>query len=216
MLHRKNTTSSSKASSAKKGPSAQRYPASSKGPLLVDDLEVWVTRKRIKNMHLRVKPPCAAASEGRVEVSAPYGTSDGFIASMVRERRTWIEAQRQQLANSPRTTAAAATPEEQAEWKALVMACVPALIAKWEPILGVKTGKLAYRNMTSRWGSCQPTTGRICINTRLALYPPECLEYVVVHELCHLLERGHTPRFWALVEHALPHWREARTKLREG
>ena len=62
---------------------------------------------------------------------------------------------------------------------------------------GVKAGKLAYRNMTSRWGSCQPATGRICINVRLALYPPGCLEYVVVHELCHLLERGHGSRFKA-------------------
>ena len=51
----------------------------------------------------------------------------------------------------------------------------------------MKAQKLAYRNMKSRWGSCQPSTGRICINVRLALYPPECLEYVVVHELCHLL-----------------------------
>ena len=61
--------------------------------------------------------------------------------------------------------------------------------------MGVKAGRLAYRNMTSRWGSCQPATGRICINVRLALYPPECLEYVVVHELCHLRERGHGQRF---------------------
>ena len=57
--------------------------------------------------------------------------------------------------------------------------------------------------MTSRWGSCQPATGRICINVRLALYPPECLEYVVVHELCHLRERGHGPAFQALMD-ALP------------
>ena len=62
-------------------------------------------------------------------------------------------------------------------------------------ILGVRAGKLAYRNMKSRWGSCQPSTGRICINVRLALYPPECLEYVVVHELCHLLVHGHGPGF---------------------
>ena len=72
----------------------------------------------------------------------------------------------------------------------------------------VKAGKIAYRNMTSRWGSCQPSTGRICINVRLALYPPECLEYVVVHELCHLLERGHGPRFHALMDTFMPDWKE--------
>ncbi|WP_270295883.1 M48 family metallopeptidase [Eggerthella sinensis] len=81
-------------------------------------------------------------------------------------------------------------------------------------IMGVKAGKLAYRNMTSRWGSCQPATGRICINVRLALYPPECLEYVVVHELCHLLERGHGPRFKALMDAFMPDWRTRRAKLR--
>lgn len=56
--------------------------------------------------------------------------------------------------------------------------------------------------------------GRICINVRLALYPPECLEYVVVHELCHLLERGHGPRFHALMDTFMPDWKERRAKLR--
>ena len=99
-------------------------------------------------------------------------------------------------------------------WRAVVEACVPALVEAWEPIMGVKAGKLAYRNMTSRWGSCQPATGRICINVRLALYPPECLEYVVVHELCHLLERGHGPRFKERMDAFMPDWRERRAKLR--
>ena len=94
------------------------------------------------------------------------------------------------------------------------MACVPPLVAAWEPIMGVKAGRLAYRNMTSRWGSCQPATGRICINVRLALYPPECLEYVVVHELCHLRERGHGQRFKDLMDTYMPDWRERRAKLR--
>lgn len=177
--------------------------------LCVDGLEVRVVRKAVKNVHLRVKAP-----DGRVEVSAPFGTDDAFIRKLVRTKRTWIETQRATLADSTRARAAEASPVEQAEWKAVVAACVPALVAKWEPILGVKAGKLAYRNMTSRWGSCQPSTGRICINTRLALYPPECLEYVVVHELCHLLVRNHGSEFWGLVEAALPHWREARGKLR--
>lgn len=177
--------------------------------LVVDGLEVWVTRKRIKNAHLRVKSP-----SGRVEVSAPLRTSDDFVTSFVRAKRAWIDARIAAAADSPRGQAEEASPEEQAEWKALVSACVPLIVEKWEPILGVKAGVLAYRNMKSRWGSCQPSTGRICINTRLALYPPDCLEYVVVHELCHLLERGHGPRFYALMDAFLPSWRESRAKLR--
>lgn len=177
--------------------------------LRVDDLEVRLTRKRVKNLHLRVKPP-----GGHVEVSAPWGTSERFVREFVRGKRAWIEQRRAELADSPQARAAAATPEEVAAWRQAVEACVPPLVAAWEPIMGVRAGKLAYRNMTSRWGSCQPATGRICINVRLALYPPECLEYVVVHELCHLRERGHGPRFRALMDAYMPDWRQRRDKLR--
>lgn len=177
--------------------------------VFIDGLEVWLTRKAIKNMHLRVKPP-----DGRIEVSAPLRLPLATIRRFVGEKRDWIERQQREIAQSPRAEAAAATPEEVAAWKAVVAACVPPLIEAWEPIMGVKAGKIAYRNMTSRWGSCQPATGRICINVRLALYPPECLEYVVVHELCHLLERGHGPRFQALMTHFMPDWKERRAKLR--
>lgn len=177
--------------------------------LCVDGLEVWVTRKHVKNLHLRVKPP-----DGRVEVSAPWHASERFVAGFVREKRAWIERRQAELEGSPQARAAAATPEEVADWRAVVEACVPPLVAAWEPIVGVSAGKLAYRNMTSRWGSCQPATGRICINVRLALYPPECLEYVVVHELCHLRERGHGPRFRALMDAYMPDWRQRRDKLR--
>nr|WP_277926894.1 SprT family zinc-dependent metalloprotease [Adlercreutzia sp. JBNU-10] len=171
-------------------------------------MEVALTRKRVKNVNLRVRP------DGTVAVSAPPRTSDAFVSAFVREKRPWIEARRRDLAASPRARAAAATPEEVAEWRAVVEACVPALIAAWEPIMGVRAGTVAYRNMTSRWGSCQPSTGRICINVRLALYPPECLEYVVVHELCHLIERGHGPRFQAAMDRLMPDWRARRAKLR--
>lgn len=177
--------------------------------VFVDEFEVWVVRKRVKNINLHVKPP-----DGRIEVSAPLRTDTEFVRSFVREKASWIRKQQTRIAESPQGVAAAASPDEVAQWKAVVQAFVPQLIAKWEPVLGVKAGKVAYRNMTSRWGSCQPSTGRICINVRLALYPPECLEYVVVHELCHLIERGHGPRFYALLDAFLPDWRAARAKLR--
>lgn len=177
--------------------------------VFVDEFEVWVVRKRVKNINLHVKPP-----DGRIEVSAPLRTDTEFVRSFVREKASWIRKQQTRIAESPQGVAAAASPDEVAQWKAVVQAFVPQLIARWEPVLGVKAGKVAYRNMTSRWGSCQPSTGRICINVRLALYPPECLEYVVVHELCHLIERGHGPRFYALLDAFLPDWRAARAKLR--
>ena len=88
------------------------------------------------------------------------------------------------------------------------------LLETWEPIIGVRVKKLAFRNMKSRWGSCQPATGRVCINTRLALYPPRCLEYVVVHELVHMLEPSHNARFHALMTKYLPDWKESRDLLK--
>ena len=177
--------------------------------LEVDDLVVRLTRKRVKNLNMRVH-----RSGGFVEISAPVHVGDGEVMRFVREKRGWIDAKLAQVAASPAAVAAEAPPDEVAAWRAVVKACVPALVEAWEPIMGVKAGKLAYRNMTSRWGSCQPATGRICINVRLALYPPECLEYVVVHELCHLLERGHGPRFKALMDAFMPDWRTRRAKLR--
>ena len=177
--------------------------------VFVDEFEVWILHKRIKNINLRVKPP-----DGRIEVSAPLRVDTSFVRAFVREKRDWIRKQQERIAASPQGRAAAASPDEVAQWREVVQAFVPPLIAKWEPIMGVKAGKIAYRNMTSRWGSCQPSTGRICINVRLALYPPECLEYVVVHELCHLLERGHGPRFHALMDAFLPDWKAIRAKLR--
>ncbi len=190
-------------------PSRRRGPAAEPVELQVDGLTVRLVRKRVKNINLRVKAP-----DGRVEVSAPPRASDAVVAAFVREKRAWIDAKRAEVASSPRVEAAQASPEEVAAWRAVVEVCVPALVEAWEPLMGVKAGKLVYRNMTSRWGSCQPATGRICINVRLALYPPECLEYVVVHELCHLRERGHGQRFKDLMDTYMPDWRERRAKLR--
>lgn len=177
--------------------------------LLVDGIEVRLSRKRVKNLNLRI-----ARDGSHVDVSAPSWVSEDEVREFVRRKAAWIESHLAQAANTPMARAAKATPEEVAAWREVVSACVPALIAAWGPIMGVRAGKLAYRNMTSRWGSCQPSTGRICINVRLALYPPECLEYVVVHELCHLLERGHGPRFHQLMDAFMPDWKQRRAKLR--
>lgn len=176
---------------------------------VVDGIEVHIVRKRVKNVNLRI-----ARNGSHVDVSAPSWVSDSEVEAFIRSKSAWIASHMAQAAQTPMARAAQATPEEVAAWREAVSACVPALVAAWEPIMGVKAGKLAYRNMTSRWGSCQPATGRICINVRLALYPPECLEYVVVHELCHLLERGHGPRFHQLMDAFMPDWEQRRAKLR--
>ena len=176
--------------------------------VFIDGLEVWLTRKAIKNMHLRVKPP-----DGRIEVSAPLHLPLATIRKFVGEKRDWIERQQREIAQSPRAEAAAATPAEVAQWKAVVAACVPALIEAWEPIMGVKAGKIAYRNMTSRWGSCRKQTQRLTFNTRLGGADESMIEYVVVHELCHLIYADHSARFWALVASCLPDCKQRQIAL---
>jgi predicted metal-dependent hydrolase len=90
---------------------------------------------------------------------------------------------------------------------------LPALLAKWEPLLGVKTSRVFVQRMKTKWGSCTPQAGYIRLNTDLAKKPPECLEYIVVHELVHLLEPTHNERFSALMDLYLPHWHHLRAQL---
>lgn len=177
--------------------------------VFVDELEVWVIRRRVKSTTINVTSP-----DARVEVVAPSYASMGAIEDLVRSKHDWIARNQRAVLDSPMSRAEFASREEVEQWTATVKSFVPPLVEKWEPVMGVKVGSLSYRNMKSRWGSCQPSTGRICINIRLALYPPECLEYVVVHEMCHLLESGHGPRFKALMSRFLPNWKESKKKLR--
>ena len=91
---------------------------------------------------------------------------------------------------------------------------VPSLIAKWEPLMGVRVEKTFFQRMKTRWGSCNCRARSIRLNTELAKKPPECLEYVVVHEMAHLLEPSHNSRFTALMDQFMPPWRNHRDELR--
>jgi predicted metal-dependent hydrolase len=87
------------------------------------------------------------------------------------------------------------------------------LFAKWEPVMGVKVGKLLMQRMRTRWGTCNTRSGSIRLNTELVKKPPECLEYVVVHEMVHLLEPSHNARFKALMTRFMPNWAVCRQML---
>lgn len=91
---------------------------------------------------------------------------------------------------------------------------VTALIDRWEPIMSVKVRQWRIRRMRTRWGSCNIGAQRIWLNLELARHPVCCLTYVVVHEMTHLLERGHNARFYALMDQFLPDWRDAREVLK--
>ena len=90
---------------------------------------------------------------------------------------------------------------------------IPDLIAAWESRLGVTVGDWRVKRMRTKWGACNVGAQRIWLNLELAKKPPECLEYVVVHEMAHLLERSHNDRFVALLDEHLPTWRTRREAL---
>jgi predicted metal-dependent hydrolase len=87
------------------------------------------------------------------------------------------------------------------------------LIAKWEQTLGVRANRVIVQRMKTKWGSCNPHTHNIHINPELAKKPRECLEYVLVHELVHLLEPSHNATFVGLMDQYLPQWRHIRDEL---
>lgn len=100
------------------------------------------------------------------------------------------------------------------EWyRAELKAKLPALIEKWEKIIGVKTNDFGVKNMRTRWGTCNVKDKRIWINLQLAKKPVACLEYIVVHELVHLLEKNHTPVFIEYMDKFLPGWRVTKDEL---
>jgi len=90
---------------------------------------------------------------------------------------------------------------------------IPMLIKKWEPRMGVSVARLRLQHMKTRWGTCNTATRTIRINTELAKKPPEHLEYVVVHEMTHLIHSNHGPGFMATMDQHIPKWREHRRAL---
>ncbi len=90
---------------------------------------------------------------------------------------------------------------------------VPGLIEEWAPRLCVERPAWRLKRMKTKWGTCQPDKQVIWLNTELARKPHDCLEYIVVHEMIHLLERNHTERFYELQERFLPSWRSKREAL---
>jgi predicted metal-dependent hydrolase len=90
---------------------------------------------------------------------------------------------------------------------------VPPLIAKWERLMGVRVGRFFIQRMKTKWGSCNHPVGSIRLNTDLARKPRECLEYIVVHEMVHLLEPTHNARFMALMDQFVPKWQSHRQAL---
>ena len=178
----------------------------------VDDVTITVTKKRMKNMYLRIKK-----EDGAVLISAPHQMSDARIQAFARERIDWIKKYQQKYARAreERRESPVVGKAELERQKRMLKTEVERLVAKWEPVMGVQVRGITIRRMKTRWGSCNVKTHHININLALAKKPPECLEYVVVHEMTHILEPTHNQTFWGYMTQYYPSWKKVRNYLKD-
>lgn len=188
---------------------------------------VTVVRKRVKNLNLRIH------RDGTVSLSIPTRTPLAVAQDFLNRRADWIathiERMRRRAVERKHAgktedglvplwgrlqPAPGGAEEIEALYRREVAQALPGAIARGEARVGVHAAGWQIRRMTSRWGSCTPACRTIRINSALAAYPPECLDYVVVHELTHLLEPSHNVRFHALVDQFCPRNREIARVLR--
>ena len=227
----------------------------SKHNIIVNDIEVQIIRKRIKNLHLAVYPP-----DGHVRVSVPLHISDENVRLAVISRINWIRKQQahfqEQVRQSKREMVSSEShylwgkryrlevAEHQGKheikvknnswlnltvqpgtstarrelvlnefYRAELKKVIPGLLEKWEPVLNEKVNDWGIKKMKTRWGSCTIEERRIWINLELAKKPPECLEYILVHEMVHLKERHHNENFRTYMDDFFPNWRLVRDLL---
>lgn len=220
------------------------------------DIEIAVTFKAVKNVHLSVYPPA-----GNVTLVAPTGTRLEVARAYAISKLGWIRDQQAKLLAQARETPRQFIERESHylwgrrhlmtvierdtkpsvsvdhkritlsvrpgsdytkraevihEWhKSLLHALIPRLIHKWEPRLDVKVSAYFLQRMKTKWGSCNHQAGHIRLNTELVKKPKDLLEYVVVHEMAHLVAPTHSDRFVAILNEHYPTWGEARSELNE-
>ena len=148
--------------------------------------------------------------EGRVIVRAPRGIARSRIDVFVSKNREWIE-RRIEITKNQRDSIAEMSDAQIRRLREAARACLTAKTEHYAKIMGLKFGRITITGAKTRFGSCS-SKGNISYSYRLMLYPEAAIDYVVVHELAHLLEMNHSRRFYAIVEKVLPDYKE-RVKL---
>ena len=148
--------------------------------------------------------------DGRVIVRAPIGVSRTHIDSFVNKNRSWIEKQIE-AAKNRHDPIADMTDAEIRLLRENARSCLTVKTEKYAKIMGLKYSRITITGAKTRFGSCS-SKGTISYSYRLMLYPEVAIDYVVVHELAHLVEMNHSRRFYAIVEKILPDYKE-RIKL---
>ena len=158
---------------------------------------------------------------GDVHVSAPIGMSKKEVEAFINEHQEWIVEARKKTAERQNQRAAffnqlpLTTKAQKAKAMERIRALTEPMIERYSKVMGVSPSSVRYKPMISRWGMCNVKERSICYSTYLLLLPEWCVEHVVVHELCHLLEPSHNVRFHALMDKYYPRWKEARRETRK-
>ena len=173
-------------------------------------MTVQVTYRRTRRLSMRI------VKNGDVHVSAPIGMPRSEVEQFIEEHRDWIAKARKKTCESQQRRAdfynqlPLRTREQADDALRRLKALIEPMVERHAKEMGVKPSAVSYKAMISRWGVCHIKTKSICFSAYLLLLPEWCVEHVVVHELCHLLEPSHNARFHALMDKFFPRWKEAR------
>lgn len=173
-------------------------------------IPVVITRRRTSRLSIRV------TKEGEVRVSAPWYLPKRTIEEFIESHREWIDKAKERVSRQQAGRDAfydqldISTPALRKAAVARLDTIVKPLVSKYSAQMGVSPAGISYRASKTRWGSCNPRTRRINFSLYLLLLPDWCAEHIVVHELAHLLEANHGPRFYAIMDRHYPSWRQAR------
>ena len=170
-----------------------------------------LVRKNVKNINLRIYP------DGRVRVSASRWVKLNYIEDFLLSKQLFIVKALDEYALGGDVKAENAeirhfTKEDEQRCKEKVAAAMAIFYPRFNKYK-IKMPRISFRAMKTRWGSCTPGKGTIRFNLQLTDKPQECVEYVVVHELAHLVYANHSKDFWRVVEEILPDWKERKRRL---
>lgn len=175
-------------------------------------MKVTVIRSNRKTVAIQVN------SDLSVTVRAPRSVSEKDIEEILKKKEAWISKHIEKIKETKERVEAEPT-EKLTREKVIALAeealkVIPERVEYFAKVIGVTYGKITVRNQKTRWGSCS-SKGNLNFNCLLMLAPPEVLDYVVVHELCHRKQMNHSKTFWLEVEKVLPDYKEARKWLKE-
>ena len=179
---------------------------------LVRSKASWIKRKQTAASD-RALSPKFEFNNG--ELHKVWGSEVALVNTSNSGRRGVKCSQNALVINAPAESSLDTRKKLLTAWYAQeVKSAALTLVDKWEPVLGVKAGRLSVQKMKSKWGSCNIKNGNIRLNSELAKYPKGALEHVVVHELVHILEPSHSKRFYSLMDEFLPNWKKLKALTR--